>query len=62
MKWMGLYDMITYDSRELDSLTQDVSSSSTASAHTNCSFVLGWVDYLFLLLVVSSTEILFNII
>lgn len=54
---MGLYDMITYNSRELDSLIQDVSSSSTACAHTNCSSVLEPVDHLFLWLVASSVEI-----
>lgn len=62
MRWMGLYDMITYDSRELDSLTQDALSSSTACAHTNSSSVLGPVDHLFLWSVASSPEILFNIV
>lgn len=62
MRWMRLYDMITYDGRELNSLTQDASSSSTACAHTNCSSVLGPVDHLFLRLVASAAEILFNIV
>lgn len=58
MRWMGLYDMIIYDSRELDSLTQDASSSSAACACTKRSSVLWLVDHLFLWLATSFAEIL----